>query len=115
MRIRANQLDGTTRRALILDVGTTQLVLGEATASGDACQIGGGGAQICPTGATYDVARNVCVVYEAGVPGGVIVVGATFQRPSGGTVISLLEARRQGTTARCRRAGACVDPARGSW
>ena len=95
VRIRANQFDGTTRRALILDVGTTQLVLGEATASGDACQTGGGRAQICPTGATYDVARNVCVIYEAGAAGGVIVVGATFQGPSGGTVISLLEARRQ--------------------
>jgi hypothetical protein len=94
IRIRANQFDGTTRRALILDFGTTQIVLGEATASGDACQIGGGGAQICPTGATYDVARNVCIIVEPGAPGGVIVVGATYQGPSGGTVISLIEARR---------------------
>ena len=94
IRIRANQFDGTTRRALILDFGTSQIVLGEATAAGDACQTGGGGAQICPTGSTYDVARNVCIIVEPGAPGGVIVVGATFQGPSGGTVISLIEARR---------------------
>ena len=69
-------------------------MLGEARVSGDACQTGGGGAQICPTGSTYDVANNVCIIREPGAPGGVIVVGATFQGPSGGTVISLIEARR---------------------
>lgn len=94
VRIRANQFDGTTRRALILNIGAAEMVLGEATVSGDACQTGGGGAQICPTGSTYDVARNVCIIFEPGAPRGVIVVGATFQGPSGGTVISLIEARR---------------------
>jgi hypothetical protein len=37
VRIRTNQLNGTTRQALVLDVGTTEYVLGEASASGDAC------------------------------------------------------------------------------
>ncbi len=98
VRIRANQFDGTTRRALIFDVGGSQLVLGEATAAGDACATlsdddDNPGGRICPQGATYDVARNVCVIYEPAEPGGVIVVGATYQGPSGGTVISLYEAR----------------------
>jgi hypothetical protein len=37
VRVRTNQLDGATRRALVLDVGNVQVVLGEARASGDAC------------------------------------------------------------------------------
>jgi hypothetical protein len=46
VRIRTNQLSGSTRQALVLDVGATQYVLGEASASGDACAslaTGGGG------------------------------------------------------------------------
>ncbi|MET0603659.1 MAG: hypothetical protein ABW167_16870 [Baekduia sp.] len=37
VRVRTNQLDGDIRRALVLDVGDAQVVLGEAQASGDAC------------------------------------------------------------------------------
>jgi hypothetical protein len=37
VRIRTNQLDGSTRRALVLDASGTEYVLGEASASGDAC------------------------------------------------------------------------------
>jgi Ca2+-binding RTX toxin-like protein len=37
VRVRTNQLDGDTRRALVLDVAGVQVVLGEAQASGDAC------------------------------------------------------------------------------
>lgn len=47
VRIRTNQLNGDTRQALVLDVGSTEYVLGEASASGDACAAlnsGGGGA-----------------------------------------------------------------------
>jgi hypothetical protein len=99
VRVRANQFDGTTRRALILDAGGSQFVLGEAGASGDACATlsdddDNPGGQICPDGATYDIARNVCVIYEPSEPGGVIIVGATYQGPSGGTVISLSDARQ---------------------
>jgi hypothetical protein len=45
VRVRTNQLSGDTRRALVLDVGGNEYVLGEATAGGDACaaQTGGGG------------------------------------------------------------------------
>ena len=99
VRIRANQFDGTTRRALILDVGGSQIVLGEASASGDACSTLGDddddpGGRICPEGSTYDVSRNACIIREPAEPGGVIVVGATYQGPAGGTVISLYEARQ---------------------
>jgi Ca2+-binding RTX toxin-like protein len=38
VRVRTNQLDGDTRRALVLDVAGVQAVLGEAQASGDACE-----------------------------------------------------------------------------
>jgi hypothetical protein len=37
VRVRTNQLSGNTRQALVLDLGTTEYVLGEASASGDAC------------------------------------------------------------------------------
>lgn len=37
VRVRTNQLDGDTRRALVLDAGSVEVVLGEAQASGDAC------------------------------------------------------------------------------
>jgi Ca2+-binding RTX toxin-like protein len=37
VRIQTNQIVGDTRQALVLDVAGTQVVLGEATASGDAC------------------------------------------------------------------------------
>jgi hypothetical protein len=44
VRIRTNQLSGDTRQALVLDVGGTEYVLGEARAGGDACAtlLGGG-------------------------------------------------------------------------
>lgn len=98
VRVRANQVEGNTRRALTLDAGGSQVVIGEATAAGDACATlsdddDNPGGRICPEGATYDVARNACVIYESSEPGGVIVVGATYQGPSGGTVISLVQAR----------------------
>jgi hypothetical protein len=37
VRVRTNQLDGDTRRALVLNAGDVEVVLGEAQASGDAC------------------------------------------------------------------------------
>lgn len=94
VRVRANQLEGDTRRALVLDVAGTQVVLGEAQASGDACatldddgsdggagttggpgdNTAGGGAsggsgsktapQICPKGSTYRVEANQCVIVD---------------------------------------------------
>jgi hypothetical protein len=91
VRVRTNQLDGDIRRALVLDVGDAQVVLGEAQASGDACATldddgddddggatggngtsgGGGGASgtkaarsICPKGSTYRVEENQCVIVD---------------------------------------------------
>jgi hypothetical protein len=45
VRIRTNQLSGSTRQALVIDLGSTEYVLGEASASGDACAslLSGGG------------------------------------------------------------------------
>ena len=37
IRIRTNQTDGTSRQALIIDIGTAEYVLGDVRASGDAC------------------------------------------------------------------------------
>jgi hypothetical protein len=42
--IQTNQLDGDTRRALVLDIGDAEYVLGEASASGDACATAPAGA-----------------------------------------------------------------------
>jgi Ca2+-binding RTX toxin-like protein len=104
VRIRTNQLSGDTRQALVVDIGDTEYVLGEARASGDACESlvdgisghgGGGGdlSQVCPNGASYDVASNHCVITTAGVEK-TIVVGRPYSGPSGGTLISLAEARQ---------------------
>ena len=94
VRVRTNQLEGDTRRALVLDVAGTQVVLGEAQAAGDACatlddddsddgttggsggsgttgsggSIGGPGSktapQICPKGSSYRVETNQCVIVD---------------------------------------------------
>ncbi len=103
VRVRTNQLSGATRQALVLDVGDTEVVLGEATASGDACSTvgdssNGGGAQICPPGSTYNVPTNECVIVSSSGSGGsgsesLIVVGRPYSGPSGGSVMSLGEAR----------------------
>src|SRR6185312_2426187 len=37
VRVRTNLVNGDTRQALVLDVGGNEYVIGEATASGDAC------------------------------------------------------------------------------
>ncbi len=103
VRVRTNQLSGATRQALVLDVGDTEVVLGEATASGDACSTvgdssNGGGAQICPPGSTYNVPTDECVIVSSSGSSGsggesLIVVGRPYSGPSGGSVMSLGEAR----------------------
>jgi Ca2+-binding RTX toxin-like protein len=117
VRVRANQDSGGTRQALVLEDGAgRQVVLGEASASGDACATTSGGsggsggpgsgglgtglAQICPVGASYDAGRNLCVIRE-GEGGGsdgireTIVVGAPYQGQRGGSLLSLDEARQR--------------------
>ena len=72
--------------------------------------------QICPDGAVYDVSRNVCVI---AVPGsqtpqnpsgqltgpGSVIVGPPSSGPSGGTVITLQQARKRFPKAPCVRGG----------
>ncbi len=118
VRVRANQVEGATRTALILELADgRQVVLGEATATGDACASrnddedgdgqgdggsGGGGTgtgRICPEGAEYDVESNYCVIRE-GADGGAdgrqetIIVGRPYQGQRGGSVLSLEQARQ---------------------
>ncbi len=118
VRIRANQVTGDTRRALVLDVAGVQVVLGEATAAGDACARAGGpgsldgpsgpsrpggpggpGTQgrVCAEGSQYRVQDDVCVIEVRGDDGAVtrtIVVGKPYSGPTGGTLVALTEARR---------------------
>lgn len=59
--------------------------------------------QLCPTGSTYDAARNVCII-AAGTGGsslGEIIVGKPFQGPSGGTVLPIDVARRRFGASPC--------------
>jgi len=59
--------------------------------------------QLCPTGSTYDAARNVCII-AAGTGGsslGEIIVGKPFQGPSGGTVLPLDVARKRFGASPC--------------
>jgi Ca2+-binding RTX toxin-like protein len=59
--------------------------------------------QLCPTGSTYDSARNLCII-AAGTGGsslGEIIVGKPFQGPSGGTVLPLDVARKRFGASPC--------------
>jgi hypothetical protein len=111
IRVRANQVAGRTRTALILDYADgRQVVLGEASADGDACASpggsgtsgpgqGGGSGRVCPKGAEYDVERNLCVIREDADGGAdgrqeTIRVGHPYQGQRGGSVLSLDEARQ---------------------
>ena len=97
IRVRTNQVNGTSRQALIVDIGATEYVLGDVRASGDACASltsDSPGDHICPVGATYDVTSNLCVIEGAASSGTTrTIVGPPFAGPSGGTVISLAEAQ----------------------
>jgi Ca2+-binding RTX toxin-like protein len=104
IRVRTNVLSGDTRQALVLDVAGEEVVLGEATASGDACATlssgggdngsGGGNGHICPKGSIYRADGNVCVIASsASSREGDVIVGAPYEGPSGGSVISLASAR----------------------
>ena len=119
VRVRANQESGGTRQALVIEDGAgRQVVLGEASATGDACAAvsdssgsgSGSGSgpgsgpdglgQICPVGATYETARNLCVIRESAGGGSdgiqeTIVVGFPFQGQRGGALLSLDEARQR--------------------
>ncbi len=89
----------------LLDIVIAETKIGATadtcTASGTLGDSTGGGATArpCPRGAEYDLARNLCIIRETaeGGVGGekIIVVGRPYQGPSGGTVMSLEDARRR--------------------
>ena len=122
VRVRFNQLTGGTRQALVLDIGPTEVVLGEATASGDACAAGGGpggggpgggGPRICPLGAEYDPGQNLCIIRLGGGSGGpsqTIIVGRPYEGPSGGRVIALVIARQMAANGRLQKSGCLGGP-----
>ena len=122
VRVRANQLSGSTRTALIIDLpGGGRQTFGEATASGDACLPvtgpgGGGGsngggngsggngngggnsstsASPCPKGSEYDVPSGYCVIRQDVRGVAFVSVGRPSEGPSGGTVITLTAARKK--------------------
>jgi len=58
---------------------------------------GNPGGQVCPAGATLDVASNLCVIKAATSGSGLgdIIVGPPFSGPSGGTVVAIDIARKK--------------------
>jgi hypothetical protein len=75
VRIRTNQLSGYTRQALVLDSGTTEYVLGEASASGDACAslpTGGGSGGAGGSGGSLAGASGAGLGAGSGVTGGTL-------------------------------------------
>ena len=107
-----------TRRAVEIVTPAASVVLAEAIAKAATCPGtnggGGGGVEpVCPNGATYDPERNVCVIREGGNNGGggsggtagVVETGRPFEGPSGGTVITLAEARSKYKSACLKGAG----------
>lgn len=110
--------DGLTVRALHVKVLTptggtplidTVLAESKVGSNGPVCDPDGQNdgssisGQLCPTGSTYDAARNVCII-AAGSGGstlGEIIVGKPFQGPSGGTVLPLDLARKRFGSSPC--------------
>jgi len=104
IRVRTNIVTGSVRQALVLDAGTTQVVLGEAEASGDACATlatgtpggggnGGGGGDDDDDPTTAD-----------GVPGGgtgsaqICATGSTYRAADNMCVITTTSAPGPGGT-----------------
>lgn len=67
---------------------------------------------VCPEGSVYDVSRNLCVIPAPGSPSptnpvgditgpGSVIVGPPSGGPSGGTVITLIEAKRRFPKSPC--------------
>jgi Ca2+-binding RTX toxin-like protein len=117
VRVRANQITGTTTQGLVIDIAGQQFVVGEATATGDACATlsgspgggggGAGGAGICPQGATYEVPGNRCVIRDGN---DLIFISSAYQGPTGGSVISLTDARALAAAGRIPKSG-CLSGA----
>lgn len=90
----------------LLDVVIAESKLGSSSACDPNATNNGGGEgttgaggdalpQVCPTGSELDLKRGLCVIRAAASGGqGLIVVGVPYSGPSGGSVISLLKARK---------------------
>lgn len=97
---------GNSLTERLLDVhlaGGLEIVVGEAEVtqnSSHPCAGGSGGGgggvgvpiTICPSGSSYDVGLQACVIYLSG--GRVITIGQPFGGETGGTVMTLSEARK---------------------
>ncbi|MCW3011551.1 MAG: calcium-binding protein [Solirubrobacterales bacterium] len=69
---------------------------GGGNTTGSGTGDGNGLPQVCPTGSTLDLGRGLCVITAAASGGqGVVVVGVPYSGPSGGRVISLVNARKR--------------------
>ena len=97
---KTNPMPGVVvQRAAHITAAGNDVVVAEAVAGsvlGNPCAAAGttpGGPNPCPPGSTYDSARNVCEIVTSS--GRIIIIGLPFRGPSGGTVISLAEARRR--------------------
>ncbi|HVL94343.1 MAG TPA: calcium-binding protein [Solirubrobacteraceae bacterium] len=113
----ADAATGTLKRqAVVVETPLATVVLAEAIAGATAaaCTSGSGTVPlVCPPGSTPDPARNVCVIREttggggtggggggtggggSGGGGGGTTVGGPFEGPTGGSVMSLEEARKR--------------------
>jgi Ca2+-binding RTX toxin-like protein len=85
----------------LLDVIVAESKVGFNGGVCDPSQQGPGG-QICPTGSTYDISGNVCVIEgSSGSTYGTIIIGAPFQGPEGGTVVPIDLARKKYGNSAC--------------
>ena len=101
-----------TRRAVEIVTPLGTVVLAEAIAKAATCPKDGGGTgvrgvpPVCPDGSTYDPERNVCIVRDSdggngsnntggggGNGNGDVPAGRPFEGPSGGTVLTISDAR----------------------
>jgi Ca2+-binding RTX toxin-like protein len=85
----------------LLDLIVAESKVGFNGAVCDPSQQGPGG-QICPTGSTYDIGGNVCVIDgSSGSVYGTIIIGAPYEGPTGGTVMPIDLARKKYGNSAC--------------
>jgi hypothetical protein len=113
-RIRTNQLSGTTRQALVLDVGANEYVLGEASAAGDACATsapgGGEGSRSgYGGGAPSQGGGGLPGAFASGLGAGSGVAGGTLAYRVSASQLALQCPRRRITLIDVLRRGARVS------
>jgi hypothetical protein len=104
-------LAGEAGSAPLIDLVIAESKLTSESACDPKAANNGGGSgdglpQVCPTGATLDRDRGLCVITADRSGGqGVLVVGVPYSGPSGGRVISLVNARKRFKSACLRGPG----------